>query len=155
LAAQHSGDLPELLEGLDRLYGKLKKHRDSSEILQRRIEIATDPASRSELRTRLAKLQIEEFGAKREGLTTLRTATAETPDHPATRAALEALLDDKELFEEVGEALEPVYRSTNDHAKLASLFERRIERAEPSDRTRLRLDLARVLEEKAQDPKAA
>src|SRR5262249_54987621 len=121
----------------------------------RRIEVATDAAQRADLRRRLAQVQIRHFDRKREGLSTLRTALEEVPDHAGSRAALEELLDDDALFEEVAEALEPVYRAANDHGKLAALFGRRIDKAPGRDRTRLRLDLARVLEERASDPKAA
>jgi len=154
-AAEQIGDLPELLEGLDRLYERLKQHRELADILGRRVEVATEPPQRADLRRRLAMVQVKEFNAKREGLATLRTALEEVPDHAGAREALEQLLDDAELFDEVAEAIEPVYRAANDHGKLASLFERRIDKAAPRDRTRLRLDLARVLEERANDPKAA
>ncbi|MGZ5966930.1 MAG: tetratricopeptide repeat protein, partial [Polyangiales bacterium] len=154
-ATEQAGDLPELLEGLDRLDERLKRWDDLADILGRRIEVATGPAQRADLRKRLAQVQIRHFDRKREGLSTLRTALEEVPDHIGSREALEELLDDSSLFEEVAEALEPVYRAANDHGKLASLFERRIEKAPARDRTRLRLDLARVLEERASDPKAA
>jgi tetratricopeptide (TPR) repeat protein len=154
-ATEQAGDLPELLEGLDRLYGRLGQHEDLAEIIGRRIEIATEPNDRTDLRRRLAEVQIRHFGQKREGLQTLRSALEEVPDHPGARETLESLLDDTDLFEDAAEALEPVYRNANDHAKLASLFERKIDRAPQRDRTRLRIDLAHVLEEKATDPKAA
>jgi tetratricopeptide (TPR) repeat protein len=154
-ATEQSGDLPELLAGLDRLYERGKKHHELADVLGRRIEVASEPVDRAELRRRLALVQIREFNRKREGLATLRSALEEVPDHAASQAALESLLDDAELFDEVSEALEPVYRQQNDHQKLAALFERRIDRAAPSERTRLRLELARVLEEKAGDAKAA
>jgi golgin subfamily B member 1 len=154
-ATEQVGDMPELLEALDRLYGRLGQHEDLASILNRRIEIATEPSQRTDLRRRLAEVQIRHFGQKREGLTTLRSALEEVPDHPGARETLESLLDDSDLFEEAAEALEPVYRNANDHAKLAALFERKIDKAPERDRTRLRLDLARVLEERGSDPKAA
>lgn len=154
-ATEQAGDLPELLEGLDRLYARSKDWDALADVLGRRIEVATSPEERAGHRARLAGVQIAEFGRKRDGLATLRTAIEEVPEHVGTREALEKLLDDAELFEEVAEALEPVYRAANDHAKLAALFERRIDRAPSHERTRLRLDLAHVLEDKAQDPKAA
>lgn len=154
-ATEQAGDQPELLAGLDRLYERLGQHEQHADILGRRIEIATDPSSRTDLRRRLAALQIKHFGLKREGLASLRSALEEVPDHPGARETLESLLDDDELFEEAAEALEPVYRAGNDHAALAKLFERKIDKAPARDRTRLRLELARVLEDKASDPKAA
>src|SRR5262249_22121754 len=55
-----------------------------------------------------------------------------------------------------GEALEGVYKSQGDHKALAALYEKRIKFAPtPGERVRMRLDLAKVLEERSQDPKAA
>src|SRR6185369_1518592 len=105
---------------------------------------------------RLAVIQIESFSDKPQGLATLRQALERSPDHDAAGKALEALTDTKDLFEEAAEALEGVYKIRNDHASLARLYEKRIQYASaPSDRVRMRLDLARVLEERSNDPKAA
>src|SRR5262249_43314911 len=52
--------------------------------------------------------------------------------------------------------LENVYRIRSDYAALARLYEKRIKHAgTPGDRVRMRLDLAKVLEERSNDSKAA
>ena len=60
---------------------------------------------------RLASLQIGEFGEKSQGLATLRQALERVPDHVASRAALEKLLEDDALFDDAFDALEFVLRA--------------------------------------------
>ena len=155
-AVEHAGDTPELLSALDRLYGRLGDTKALADVLERRVPLVGNDREQADLLHRLAVIQIESFNDKPLGLATLRQALEKSPDHDAAGKALEALTDSKELFEEAAEALENVYKIRNDHASLARLYEKRIQYASaPSDRVRMRLDLARVLEERSSDPKAA
>lgn len=155
-AVEHAGDTPELLEALDRLYGRLGDTKALAEVLERRVPLVGNDREQADLLHRLAVIQIESFNDKPLGLATLRQALERSPEHDAAGKALEALTDTKDLFEEAAEALEGVYKIRNDHASLARLYEKRIQYASaPSDRVRMRLDLARVLEERSNDPKAA
>ncbi|MFT3775594.1 MAG: tetratricopeptide repeat protein [Minicystis sp.] len=155
-AVEHAGDAPELLEALDRLHGRLGDQKALADVLERRVPLAESDKDRADLLHRLAVIQIESFGDKAQGLSTLRQALERAPDHAAACKALEALTDTRELFDEAAEALEGVYKTLGDHAALARLYEKRISyAATPGDRVRLRLDLARVLEERASDAKAA
>ena len=155
-AVEHAGDSPELLSALDRLHGRLGDQKALADVLERRAPLAATDRERADLLHRLAVIQIESFGDKSQGLSTLRTALEKAPDHGPACKALEALTDTRELFEEAAEALEHVYKTLGDHGALARLYEKRITyAATPGDRVRLRLDLARVLEERAADPKAA
>jgi tetratricopeptide (TPR) repeat protein len=155
-AVEHAGDAPELLAALDRLHGRLGDHKALADVLERRVPLAEGDQERADLLHRLAVIQIESFGDKAQGLGTLRQALERAPEHAAAGKALEALTSDRELFDEAAEALEGVYKTRGDHGALARLYEKRIGyAATPGDRVRLRLDLGRVLEERAQDPKAA
>jgi tetratricopeptide (TPR) repeat protein len=155
-AVEHGGDLPELLEALDRLYGRLKEDKALADILERRVAVVSGDAAQAELYHRLAKLQIDAFGDKPQGLGTLRLALERAPEHAAACEALEALADTRELFDEAFEILEGVYRVRADNAALAKLYEKRVGFAPtPGERVRMRLELARVLEERADDTKAA
>ena len=155
-AVEHAGDAPELLVALDRLYGRLGEHKELADVLERRVPLADTDKDRADLFHRLAAIQIDSFGDKALGLATLRQALDRAPDHAEACKALEALTDTRELFDEAAEALEGVYKALGDHQALAKLYEKRIGHAETAgDRVRLRLDLARVLEERASDPKAA
>lgn len=154
-AVEHAGDTPELLEALDRLYGRLGDEKALADVLERRVPLATD-REQADLLHRLAVIQIESFKDKAQGLATLRQALERAPDHGPACQALEALTDTRELFEEAAEALENVYRIRGDHAALARLYEKRITYAPTAgDRVRMRLDLAKVLEERSNEPKLA
>src|SRR4029079_2708204 len=98
-----------------------------------------------ELFYRLAKLQIDEFEERSQGLATLKQALEKDPEHRPSREALEALTDDATLFEDASEALEAVYRAQNDNDRLTTLAEKRIKFAGSArDRIRIRLDLAKL-----------
>jgi tetratricopeptide (TPR) repeat protein len=155
-AVEHAGDAPELLEALDRLHGRLGDKKALADVLERRVALVDTDPERAELFYRLAMIQIESFGDKTQGLGTLRQALDRAPEHKDACKALEALTAVRELFEEAAEALENVYKTLGDHGALARLYEKRIGYAEtPGDRVRLRLDLAKVLEDRSQDAKAA
>jgi tetratricopeptide (TPR) repeat protein len=155
-ASEQAGDDPDILEALDRLYARTGEHRHLAEVLERRITTVHDPKQQAELFYRLAKLQIDEFEERHLGLGTLKQALEKDGEHRASREALEALTNDATLFEDAAEALESVYRAQNDNERLTSLFEKRISFAESArERTRIRLDLAKHLEERSNDPKRA
>lgn len=151
-AAERTGDEPGILASLDRLYGRLGDTRALAEVLERRIAVEAEGAAQAELLHRLASLQIGEFGQRAQGLATLRQALERVPDHLASRQALERLLDDEALFDEAFDALEFVLRALDLSEDLAKLYERRVHRARSGrERSRARLELARVLEERVGD----
>ncbi len=155
-AVEHAGDEPELLEALDRLHGRLGDNKALADVIERRVSVVDGEIAQADLFHRLAKLQIEAFGDKALGLATLRQALERAPDHGPSREALEALTADPGLFEEAAEALETVYKARNDHPALARLYEKRIQHAgTPAERVKMRLDLAKVLEEQSKDAGAA
>jgi len=155
-AVEQAGDEPALLEALDRLYSRLGDQKALAEVLERRVAAISNEREQATFYHRLATIQIESFGEKSQGLATLKQALERAPDHAASREALEKLTDEKSLFEEAAEALENVYKSQGDHAALAKLFEKRIKFAgTEAERVRLRLDLAKVLEDRGGDAKAA
>jgi tetratricopeptide (TPR) repeat protein len=155
-AVEHAGDAAELLAALDRLHSRLGDQKALADVIERRVPLAETDRERADLLHRLAMIQIESFNDRAQGLSTLRQALERAPDHRAACQALEALMDTRELFDEAADALEGVYKTLGDHAALARVYEKRISFAgAPADRVRLRLDLARVLEERTRDPKAA
>jgi tetratricopeptide (TPR) repeat protein len=151
-AAERMGDDAGVLAALDRLFQRLGDKRALADILERRIAVESEAAVQADLFHRLATLQIDEFGEKSQGLATLRQALERVPDHAASRAGLEHLLDDDALFDDAFDALEIVLRTLDRNEDLAGLYERRITRAKtPRDRTHARLELARILEERVGD----
>ncbi len=155
-AVDHAGEAPELLEALDRLYQRTDDAQAQAGIIGRRVDAETDDELRADLYFRLARLQIEAFDDKAQGLATLRQVMELVGSHEQARQQLEALTDVEELFEETAEILEKMYRAAGDNAALARLYEKRIGYAPTAaDRIRMRLDLAQVLEERAFDSEAA
>ncbi|MBI4700879.1 MAG: hypothetical protein HY744_06900, partial [Deltaproteobacteria bacterium] len=155
-ALEEEGDRPYLLEALDRLYERTKNAQALAGVLSQRVEIEQNEASRAELGYRLAVLRIDEFGDKAAGLDALRDVVELVPGHKEARAKLEALTGEAELFERAAEALETVYRAEGDNVAVARLSEKRISKAPTvEERVRLRLELARMLEDRASDTRAA
>lgn len=155
-ALEQGGDSPELLAALDRLYERAGDQRALADVLERRVGLEEDAHARAELLFRLAGVQAGAFNDGAAALATLRECLAAWPDHPRACDSLETLLTRGELFDEVAETLEESYRGRDEHVRLVALLERRVARAPTShERVRLRLDLARVLEERTKDPKRA
>jgi tetratricopeptide (TPR) repeat protein len=151
-AAERMGDEPGVLSALDRLFARLGDTRALADVLERRINVESQASVQADLLHRLASLQIDEFKEKSQGLATLRQALERVADHGPSRAALEKLLEDDALFDDAFDALEAVLRTLGLNEDLAKLYERRVTRAHATrDRTRARLDLARVLEERVGD----
>jgi tetratricopeptide (TPR) repeat protein len=151
-AAEQAGDTPPILEALDRLLSKMGDASALTDVLERRVAVETDPGAQADLYYRLATVQIKEFGEKSQGLATLRLALEKKPEHDPSRASIELLLDEALLFDEAFESLEGIYRQLGRTDDLARLYERRVGRAgSVRERSRARLELARVLEEQVHD----
>ena len=151
-AVERMGDDPAVLRALDRLLARLRDTKGLADVLERRIAVEPDAAAQADLLHRLAVLQVNDFGERAQGLSTLRQALERVPDHAPSREVLEGLLDDGALFEDAFETLEFVHRTLGRTEELAKLYERRVMRAQSTvDRIRARLDLARVLEEMVGD----
>ncbi len=151
-AVERSGDTPSSLVSLDRLFTRLGDTRALADILERRTAVETHPNDRADLLHRLANLQIREFGESSRGLATLRHAIELATDHVPSRETLETLLEDDALFDDAFDALEFVHRTLRRGEDLARLYERRVFRGQTIvDRTRARLNLARILEDTVGD----
>jgi tetratricopeptide (TPR) repeat protein len=155
-AVKQAGDQPDLLEALDRLYEKTKNYDALGDMLERRASVAKSEYEQADLYYRMAILQRAHFGDSSRSLLSLRRALEYSPSHEGAVRELESLLEDQDLFEEVSETLNQVYRTLNDTTKLAKLYERRIGLAgSPEERAEARRTLARVLEDEVGDVLAA
>ncbi len=155
-AAEHAGDRPELLDALERLHqkkGNLTRVRD---ILERRMAIEDAEDVQAELSYRIGRLLLDELDQPEEALAALRGALERDVHHQGASDALESLLGKEELWGEVFGLLEDIYRDRPQTDRLASLYERRVERASsPEERIDMRRELSRVLEDDCNDPSAA
>jgi tetratricopeptide (TPR) repeat protein len=155
-AVEQAGDQPELLDALDRLHSRLGEHEAVADILERRVSVESSDEHQADLYFRLAQLQITRFEEPARGLGSLRMALERVPAHEAAVAELEKLVEHADLFEEVAELLESVYRARGLTERLAKLYEKRVGFADSVEaRIDMRRNLARVLEEEGRDPRAA
>ncbi len=67
-AVEHAGDVPELLEALDRLNSRLHDDKALADVLERRVPVAEDDKSGADLLHRLAVIQIDGFGREIPGV---------------------------------------------------------------------------------------
>lgn len=155
-ALDQAGDDAEILARLDELFARTGEGDELAKILERRVDLASHPSERADLLHRLGSLQTHRLGDFAAGLLTLDQALDAVPDHAGARETLEGLADDRDRFEPVAEILERIYRTQGDNDRLASLLERRVSFAGlPEERIQKRLDLARLLEDRAADTKRA
>lgn len=155
-ATEQSGDEPEYLEALDRLYVQVHDHSSLADVLERRVLVEMSDARKAELHHRLAVLQSSDFGEPARALASLRLALEAAPDHDPSVEELEKLTEQGDLFEEAAEVLEGVYRSRGRMDRIASLYEKRVGFADSvAERVEMRKSLARVLEDDLNDPRAA
>lgn len=155
-AAEQAENPGDLLESLDRLYESTEKWEELGKVLERRAEIEENGSDQAELYYRLGKLQIGRFDNRDSGLAFLRQAADLNAEHEGVRAELEKLTEVEELFEEVADTLDTMYRVAQDSAGRAKLRNKRISYAPTAaDRVRLRLELAQMLEDESFDTKSA
>ncbi|HYJ10221.1 MAG TPA: hypothetical protein VEX18_14460, partial [Polyangiaceae bacterium] len=155
-AVEQAGDQPELLDALDRLYTRLGDYEAVADVVERRVSVEGSDERQADLYFRLAQIQIDRFQEPARGLSSLRMALERAPGHDPAVAELEKLVDQADLFEEVSEILESVYRARGLTERLAKLYEKRVGFADSVEaRIDMRRSLARVLEDEAKDPKAA
>ncbi|MBX3180989.1 MAG: tetratricopeptide repeat protein [Polyangiaceae bacterium] len=155
-ALEQAGELPELLVALSRLYEQVEDHVALADTLERRALASDSADEQAAIYHQLALVQIQKFEEPERGLGSLRQALERVPGHAPSTEALEGLTQHRELFQEVSELLEEVYRAAGRTSDLAKLYEQRVSFAEtPGERIELRRGLARVLEEDVGDPAAA
>jgi tetratricopeptide (TPR) repeat protein len=147
-AAEQSGDDDETLAALDRLYVKLQSANELSDVLERRIQLATDPAASATLSIRLGELKEQHFGDRRGALQAYRDVVDRDPSDSRATTALERLVGDDGLAAEVVEVLDGVYRQTNALEKVAGLYDVRIRLADTSgERVRFLQEAAQLWEQ--------
>ncbi|MCL2779704.1 MAG: tetratricopeptide repeat protein [Polyangiaceae bacterium] len=155
-AAEQGGDNDEVLSALERVHTARKGTRELADVLERRIAIEPHADLQADLYFRLACLRVDPDTDKRRMFALLRLALEHAPEHEKSRVLVEELLGEDALFEEVFATLEGVYRLTNMGEALGRLYARRVDRASGTQqRTRARLELARVLEIEGADSVSA
>ncbi len=151
-ALDQVGDTPELLATLDRLLLRAKRWQTLAEVLERRTVLSESDAERAGLFSRLGLIQIDEFDEVGQGLESLRAALELDNTREDAVEKLEALMAHADLFDEVADALEQVYRGRGDVGRLTVLGQRRVDHAQTADeRLDMRKNLAKILDEEMAD----
>ncbi|MFO0680476.1 MAG: tetratricopeptide repeat protein [Sandaracinus sp.] len=153
---ENASDDLDALAALDRLYVKQSDWQALAEILDRRIQLEGEPTARRDLLVRLGSLRWEQFEDVRGAFSSFAEVLEREPDEPRALGAIEGLLADESMAQEVVETLDQAYRATGSTAKVAALYDVRVRIAD-SDGERVRLlgELAQLQENELHDNGAA
>ena len=141
------------IRALDRLYAHTERWADLAAILGREAEIAQSPDEVLELKYRLGQVEQLSLGNLDAAIAAYRDVINAAPEHQATLEALEGLFSSGAKQAEVGEILEPLYRSMSEWEKLATVYEAQLAHTQgQEDRLAAYYRLAELFEEKLLDP---
>ena len=141
------------IRALDRLYAQTERWAELAAILGREAEIGQSPDEVLELKYRLGQVEQTRLGNLDAAIAAYRDVINAAPDHQATLEALEALFASGAKQAEVGEILEPLYRSMSEWEKLSSVYEAQLTHTKgQDDRLAAYYRLAELFEEKLLDP---
>lgn len=139
---------------LDRLFTMTSRWAELVQILAREAEIGQSPDEILEFKYRLGQVQQTQLNDLAAAIAAYREVLGASPDHVATREALEGLFASGVRQMEIGEILEPLYQSSGDWEKLAGVLEAELAHlAAASDRLAMFYRLGELQEERlvAQD----
>lgn len=146
----------EVLASLDRLYKAESMWSELDEILEREVELAETAEAANQFKLRLGSLRYREFGDIAGAIAVLREVIESEPENMEASAALEALLSNDDVVEELVEILTPVYEMRGEKDKIGVLFEHRLRvAASDIDKVTLYKELAIHQEDVVGDPNAA
>ncbi len=140
------------IRALDRLYLQTERWPDLVVALAREAEITQSPEEVLEVKYRLGQVLQIKLGDVDRALGAYRDVILASPEHHATLEALEGLFAARVKQAEVGEILEPLYRSTGEWEKLSHVYEAQLAHTEgESDRLAAYYRLAELFEDKLLD----
>jgi tetratricopeptide (TPR) repeat protein len=141
------------IRALDRLYVQTERWSDLAGVLAREAEIGQSPDEVLELKYRLGQVEQARLGNLDAAIAAYRDVINAAPEHQATLEALEGLFASGAKQAEIGEILEPLYRSMSEWEKLAHVYEAQLAHTQgQDDRLAAYYRLAELFEEKLLDP---
>jgi tetratricopeptide (TPR) repeat protein len=141
------------IRSLDRLYTQTERWDDLAKILVREAETGQSPDEVLEFRFRLGQILQGRLNDVEGAVAAYRDVINASPEHQATLEALEGLFSAGVKQAEVGEILEPLYRSMNEWEKLSHVYEAQLAQTKgQEDRLAAYYRLAELLEDKLVDP---
>jgi tetratricopeptide (TPR) repeat protein len=141
------------IKALDRLYLTTERWAELATVLAREAEVGQSPDEILELRYRLGQVQQSKLGDLDAAIAAYRDVINAAPEHQPTLEALEGLFASGAKQPEVGEILEPLYRSMSEWEKLATVYEAQLAHTQGTEaRLSAYYRLAELFEEKLLDP---
>ncbi|HEY0707486.1 MAG TPA: tetratricopeptide repeat protein, partial [Polyangia bacterium] len=145
-------DRSEGLVALDRLYTRAERWPELVDVLRSQIRLANTDEEITSLNFRLAQLQEIAIGDLPKAVEAYQDILNANPKHRETRAALERLLENGPLQQEVARVLEPLYRLGEEWEKLVTVYKLELERvSDPEERQNLMRRLADISETRLVD----
>ncbi|MEM9070179.1 MAG: tetratricopeptide repeat protein [Myxococcota bacterium] len=155
-ALEQTGDDEDLLAALDRLHVKTEAHSALAEVLERRINLATDPVERADFLVRLGTLREQQFGDLRGAFAAFQEIVERDPADDRALDGLQRLGQHEELALEVVDTLEAAFRETGALDRIAGLYDIRIQLADSDgERVRMLQDAAALWENELGQPDKA
>jgi tetratricopeptide (TPR) repeat protein len=141
------------LAALERVLARASRWSDLATVLRRQADAAEDEGLMAEYLYRVGDLQETTLQDPRAAVAAYREVLGMVPTHPASRAALERLLQNApEQRAEIVDVLEPLFEQDGDAARLVSVLEARLEiTTDPMDRSSLLGRLVELAEIKLAD----
>ncbi len=141
---------------LDALYVATENWTELMSILEREVELTSDPYEAVTYRYRIAELWDKRLSDSGQAVEGFREILELAPDHPATLQALEGMITAKREALAAAEVLDPVYRQIGEWGKLAAIQEVRIEgESDPVRKVELLHGLADLFEMQLGNARAA
>jgi tetratricopeptide (TPR) repeat protein len=141
------------IRALDRLYVQTERWSELANVLAREAEVASLPDEILELKYRLGQVLQNRLGDVDGALGAYREVIGAAPEHQMTLAALEALFAEGVKQAEVGEILEPLYRSMGEWEKISLVYEAQLAHTQGhEERLAAYYRLGELCEDKLIDP---
>ncbi len=123
------------IRSLDRLFTQTERWGDLANVLAREAEIGDTPDEILEFKYRLGQVHETRLGDLDQAISAYRDVLNAAPEHTPTLDALEALFAAGTKQMEIGEILEPLYRSVGEWEKLGQVYEAQLAHTptEPSE----------------------
>ncbi len=141
------------VRSLDRLYVMTERWADLASILEREAEIGQTPDEILEFKYRLGQVQQNALGNVDAAIGAYRDVLNAAPEHVQALEAMEGLFARGIKQLEIGDILEPLYRSAGEHEKLAGVHEAQLTNTQgEEERLNAYYRLAELFEDKLLDP---
>ena len=142
----------DALASLDRLYQQTENWEALISILERRIEVSSEPSERLLFRFQIGYLNEQVFEKLPEAIDQYKQIIWDEPKHEDALESLERLVQHVEHRFEIAEVLEPLYRQWEAWQKLYELLVLKLEVLEDDfDKMTLLRQLGSIAEEKLSD----